>query len=84
MKTSLDAEGGPDMARNVTIEMDEDFLADLRKVFGVETDEAAVKEAAMRLAKYVRRQDFIEDVRSGRIDLQYDVRDEPGEGSSAA
>ncbi|MFH9069598.1 hypothetical protein [Streptomyces alboflavus] len=75
------------MARNVTIEMDEGFLADLRRAFGVESDEEAVKEAAMRLAKYMRRQDFIEAVRTGRIDLQYDVRDERGghgEGTSAA
>ncbi|MFG2143909.1 hypothetical protein ACGFRG_06865 [Streptomyces sp. NPDC048696] len=72
------------MARNVTIEMDEDFLADLRKVFGVQTDEEAVKEAAMRLAKYVRRQDFIDDIRSGRITLQYDLPNEHGQGSSAA
>ena len=78
------AEGGPDMARNVTIEMDEGFLADLRRAFGVESDEEAVKEAAMRLAKYMRRQDFIEAVRTGQIDLQYDVRDEHGKGSSAA
>jgi hypothetical protein len=72
------------MARNVTIEMDEGFLADLRKAFDVETDEQAVKEAAMRLAKYVRRQDFIDDVRSGRITLQYDLPTGSDRGSSAA
>ncbi|MEV0320826.1 hypothetical protein ACIBKX_23390 [Streptomyces sp. NPDC050658] len=82
-------ESEPDMARNVTIEMDEGFLADLRKVFDVETDEEAVREAAMRLAMYVRRQEFIDDIKSGEIDLQYDVRNEHGanehgEGASAA
>ena len=71
------------MARNVTIEMDEGFLADLRRAFDVETDEEAVKEAAMRLAMYLRREDFIEAIRSGAIDLQYDLRNEHP-GSSAA
>ncbi|MFI6687407.1 hypothetical protein [Streptomyces sp. NPDC050485] len=49
----------------------------------METDEQAVKEAAMRLAMYLRREDFIQAIRSGEIDLQYDLRNE-NPGSSAA
>lgn len=76
-------ERGPDMAR-VTIEMDEDFLADLRKILDTESNEEAVKEAAMRLAKLQRRREFADAIKSGEIDLMYDVRDQPEDGTAQA
>ncbi|MFD9860618.1 type II toxin-antitoxin system VapB family antitoxin [Streptomyces alboflavus] len=71
------------MAR-VTIEMDEDFLADLRKILDTESNEEAVKEAAMRLAKLQRRREFADAIKSGEIDLMYDVRDQPEDGTAQA
>jgi Arc/MetJ family transcription regulator len=67
------------MAR-VTVEIDEEFLADIRTRFGAETDEDAVTAAVLAAAKHQRRQDFAEAIKSGEIDLTYDARDDPGRG----
>ncbi|MET7621478.1 type II toxin-antitoxin system VapB family antitoxin [Streptomyces sp. NPDC005408] len=71
------------MAR-ITVEIDDEFLADVRTEFGVETDEEAVEAAVMDAAKRLRRREFSDAIKSGEIDLTYDVRDDPGQGTSAA
>ncbi|KIF76062.1 hypothetical protein QR77_23560 [Streptomyces sp. 150FB] len=71
------------MAR-VTVEIDEEFLADIRARFRVETDEAAVRAAVVDAAKYQRRQEFFDAIDSGTVDLTYDSRNDHGHGRSAA
>ena len=73
----------PDMAR-VSVDIDEEFLADVRAVFGAETDEEAVKAAVEDVAKRLRRQEFSDAIKSGEIDLMYDARDDTGQEPSAA
>jgi Arc/MetJ family transcription regulator len=67
----------------ITIEIDEEFLADIRTRFGAETDEDAVTAAVVAAAKFQRRQEFADAIKSGEIDLTYDARDDPGQGGSA-
>ncbi|MFE3251114.1 hypothetical protein [Streptomyces sp. NPDC059209] len=72
------------MAR-ITVEIDEESLADIRTVFGAETDEEAVRAAVADAAKRLRRQEFFEAIDTGQIDLTYDARsEEGGQGRSAA
>lgn len=73
----------PDVAR-ISVEIEEEFLADVRAVFGAETDEEAVKAAVVDVAKRLRRQEFFDAIDTGEIDLTYDARNERGEGRSAA
>lgn len=70
------------MAR-VTVDIDEEFLADIRARFGAETDEGAVTAAVVSAAKYQRRQEFADAIKSGEIDLTYDARDDAERGRSA-
>lgn len=72
-----------DMAR-ITVEIDAEFLEDIRKAYGAETDEEAVKAAVVDAAKRLRRREFSDAIKSGEIDLMYDARTEHGQESSAA
>lgn len=73
------------MAR-VEIELSEEDLAELRELFGVETDAEAVAAAVVEMSKLQRRRAFSEAVKSGEIDFMPDVKqqDHPGQESSAA
>ncbi|MFD8967862.1 hypothetical protein ACFV0C_23195 [Streptomyces sp. NPDC059568] len=71
------------MAR-ITVEIDGEFLEDIRAAFGAETDEEAIKAAVVDAAKRLRRREFFEAIDTGKIDLTYDVRNETGQRRSAA
>lgn len=66
--------GRPGAARLITIEIDEEFLADVRAVFNAGTDEEAVKAAVVDAAKRLRRREFFEAIDSGEIDFTHDAR----------
>ncbi|MFI5758117.1 type II toxin-antitoxin system VapB family antitoxin [Streptomyces sp. NPDC051569] len=71
------------MAR-ISVDIDGEFLEDIRAAFGAETDEAAVLAAVVDAAKRLRRQEFSDAIKTGEIDLMYDVRNDPRQESSAA
>ncbi|MFI6702800.1 type II toxin-antitoxin system VapB family antitoxin [Streptomyces sp. NPDC050509] len=68
----------------ITVEIDGEFLEDIREAFGAETDEDAVKAAVVDAAKRQRRREFSDAIKSGEIDLTYDARNDHGQESSAA
>ncbi|MGW2225602.1 type II toxin-antitoxin system VapB family antitoxin [Streptomyces formicae] len=71
------------MAR-ITVEIDEEFLADVRTEFGVDSDEEAVRAAVVDAAKRLRRREFSDAIKSGELDLMDDADGAPPKGSAAA
>ncbi len=63
------------MSRTV-IDLDDEMVEEAMRLYGVKTKAAAVRAAMEEAVKRRLRQEFVDSIKSGEIDLTYDSREQ--------